>query len=776
MHRWITAHPRLMLLAGCLAALSSGLVLAIRFRVDPDVSSLFPKDDPTLALTRSLQGDARPGRSLFLILRGAGDLDGAAGALAERLRASPRVERVVATLEEWSGGRAERMREAPAHYLPEEALAALERRLAGPERRERLADLERRIAIDPLAGRQVALADPLDLRWLLSDGLAASRFPAPLAPGARHLVFASPSVALLRVVGRRESFDTAFSQALLDDVRARAGPGLDLQMAGGYVSSAFNASRMRRDLQVQAVLSTALVVGFLWVFTGSFVLAHVLLLPVALALACTLALGALVVGPLTPLAVGVIAVMIGMGIDYPIHLLAHYREQRRTRDPRPAMEAALAALGRPFAGAVATTVAPLLLLLASGFPGFRQFGGLLGAGIGISVLLSLTFLVPLVLAADRFLGRQSQGPWAVRLACGILGSAARRPVAAAIGLVALAAWGLTASRGVAVDLDFRNVMAKGDPGVAALERLEGELGFALTPVVAHVEDPLAGRRLEGEASVSGAHDLVPAAPSRVERFRAATRGWKEGALSDLRSLGFDPAPFRPALDDLEARLARTAPDPASVPSLRHEGRWVLTILPRRPLWDAGERAAFDARVRAALGPSVPLYSAYHLPDYSAGILKRDLARVGGWSLAAIALMAMLATGSPGRGLLALVPMLAGVGVTLGACRLLGIPLNFFNFEALPILMGTGIDHGIYYVTHRRRHPGQAPAEAVRETGPGMWGTMAATLLGFGAVAFSSAPGLAAMGILVAAGMSAAFAATLLLLPSLSYARFGMRIE
>jgi hypothetical protein len=33
-----------------------------------------------------------------------------------------------------------------------------------------------------------------------------------------------------------------------------------------------------------------------------------------------------------------------------------------------------------------------------------------------------------------------------------------------------------------------------------------------------------------------------------------------------------------------------------------------------------------------------------------------------------------------------------------------------------------------------------------------------------------------MGILVAAGMSAAFAATLLLLPSLSYARFGMRIE
>jgi len=46
-------------------------------------------------------------------------------------------------------------------------------------------------------------------------------------------------------------------------------------------------------------------------------------------------------------------------------------------------------------------------------------------------------------------------------------------------------------------------------------------------------------------------------------------------------------------------------------------------------------------------------------------------------------------------------MLAGV-VTLEMCVLIGLPLNFANILALPLLLGVGVAFKIYYVLAWRR--------------------------------------------------------------------------
>ncbi len=782
MNRFIVGHPRMMLAAGALAIALGAFAMVRWFRVDPDVSTLFPKDDPTLKLTHALQGDAGPSRTLFVILRGdrAAELDAAMPGIVERLRGSPHVDRVIATRDQFAGGRAEWIEQSPVWFMPEETLAALEARLSGPERQAQIATLKRRMAEDPIGGRKAAVADPLGVRWTFAAAAeqAGARWPAPMLAGSDYLVFTRPVVAFVRVVGKRESFDVPFANALLADARARL-TGTTFELAGGYVTASWNASRIERDLKMQCVVSSLLVIAFLWIFTRSVVGAHVLILPVGAALLCTLAMGAIVVGPLTPLAIGVIAVMIGMSIDYPIHVFARYRDERAHADRGPAMERALAALGRPFVGAVATTTAPLLMLMLSGFPGFRQFGGLLAAGIVVSVVISLTALVPVVLGVDRFVTSPKRyEPWVVRLAAFIHARGWGKRAAAIVAAVVVAAWASVLTGPLEIDLDLRTVMAQGDPGAAALERVEGELGFAMIPVIALVEGPVDALRVDVPAvaaTASGVHHLVPspAVIARVERLRAATRGWIEAATTDLRAAGFNPEPFQPALRRLDEMVMRPPPSLAALDqpafaglraAVRYENAWVVMLVPRTPPWSAAARRDFDREVRARFGEATRLYSAYHLPDHSVALLKRDFSRVGGWSLAAVVVMAVLSTASLRSGLLALVPMAAGVGFTLALCRLCGFSLNFFNFEALPILMGTGIDHGIYFVTHRRQHPTQDLVQAIRETGPGMWGTMASTVVGFGAVAFSSQPGLATMGILVASGMSAAFAATLLLLP------------
>ena len=49
-------------------------------------------------------------------------------------------------------------------------------------------------------------------------------------------------------------------------------------------------------------------------------------------------------------------------------------------------------------------------------------------------------------------------------------------------------------------------------------------------------------------------------------------------------------------------------------------------------------------------------------------------------------------------LLTLVPLLVAGAVTLEICVLIGLPLNFANIVALPLLLGVGVAFKIYYVT------------------------------------------------------------------------------
>ena len=48
-------------------------------------------------------------------------------------------------------------------------------------------------------------------------------------------------------------------------------------------------------------------------------------------------------------------------------------------------------------------------------------------------------------------------------------------------------------------------------------------------------------------------------------------------------------------------------------------------------------------------------------------------------------------------LMTLVPLLVAGAVTLEICVLIGLPLNFANIVALPLLLGVGVAFKIYYV-------------------------------------------------------------------------------
>ena len=111
----------------------------------------------------------------------------------------------------------------------------------------------------------------------------------------------------------------------------------------------------------------------------------------------TLAFTALFYGKLNPFTVFVASIILGIGIDYSIHILGTSQKlMQKHATLEEVLEAAQRKMLKPFILASFTTIAAFLTLLAAHFRGFYEFGVVASMGVLFSMLTSLLFLPVLV--------------------------------------------------------------------------------------------------------------------------------------------------------------------------------------------------------------------------------------------------------------------------------------------------------------------------------------------------------------------------------------------
>jgi predicted RND superfamily exporter protein len=114
-------------------------------------------------------------------------------------------------------------------------------------------------------------------------------------------------------------------------------------------------------------------------------------------------------------------------------------------------------------------------------------------------------------------------------------------------------------------------------------------------------------------------------------------------------------------------------------------------------------------------------------------------------------------------LLTIIPLLLAGVVTLEICVLLGLPLNFANIIALPLLLGIGVAFKIYYIMAWRG--GQTRLLQSSLTRAVIYSAMT-TATAFGSLWLSSHPGTSSMGKLLALSLACTLAAAVLFQPVL----------
>jgi len=136
---------------------------------------------------------------------------------------------------------------------------------------------------------------------------------------------------------------------------------------------------------------------------------------------------------------------------------------------------------------------------------------------------------------------------------------------------------------------------------------------------------------------------------------------------------------------------------------------------------------------------------------------------GLWALLSIGLLLWIALRRISDVMMTLVPLLVAGAVTLEICVLIGLPLNFANIIALPLLLGVGVAFKIYYVVAWRAGRTNLLQSSLTRA---IFFSALTTATAFGSLWLSSHPGTASMGKLLALSLVTTLAAVLLFQPAL----------
>ncbi len=226
------------------------------------------------------------------------------------------------------------------------------------------------------------------------------------------------------------------------------------------------------------------------------------------------------------------------------------------------------------------------------------------------------------------------------------------------------------------------------------------------------------------------------------------------------------APLKVVLDQLRNALQaqpvsqKTLPPDLVSSWTTNEGLMRVEAMPRGDPNDNDNLRNFAGAVLAAeptaIGGPVSILK-------SGDLVVRAFIHAGIFALVVIGVLLWITLRRISDVLMTLVPLLVAGAVTLEICVLIGLPLNFANIVALPLLLGVGVAFKIYYVTAWRSGRTNLLQTSLTRA---IFFSALTTATAFGSLWLSSHPGTSSMGKLLALSLLTTLAAVLLFQPAL----------
>lgn len=180
--------------------------------------------------------------------------------------------------------------------------------------------------------------------------------------------------------------------------------GVEVQMTGTPVIQQKLGELIGKDRTTTQNISTILVFIITMILFGTISSALVPIIIVTISVAWLYGTMGYTNLPISTLAGGVAAMVIGIGIDYSIHIMNKFKNERQKgKRIREAIEEAITTTGVALTGAAFATALAFLAFLVGVMPEMGRFGLLMGIGVTYSFILSIFGLPALLIVEEKII-------------------------------------------------------------------------------------------------------------------------------------------------------------------------------------------------------------------------------------------------------------------------------------------------------------------------------------------------------------------------------------
>jgi hopanoid biosynthesis associated RND transporter like protein HpnN len=388
-----------------------------------------------------------------------------------------------------------------------------------------------------------------------SPGVTALFDPSKEAQQEIYITFEDGRIYLLTAQAPTEDLNDESVDRLrhlVDEIKTEV-PGLNVGVTGEPVLEHDEMAQSEADTSVASVVSLvlcALIFIYGYQETGRPVKATLCLI---VGLSYTMAFTTAVVHHLNILTITFAPILIGLAIDYGVHLISRYEEElRRGKTEKAALARAMVYTGQGIFTGAFTTAGAFLAMTFTDFKGIQEMGIICGGGLLICLVPMMTMLPALLLRGRQNIIDHEQKPAAARRAR-IENLWLQRPIAVTIVTIVLSGLALTQLPKVYFDYDLLKMQSEGLPSVIYAEKLARSTNSVLYAAVitTNVE-----QAISWEQQITN----MPAVAKveSITRFLAENQRPKLPIISqlkqDLAPIHFDEPDRRPA--DIQA-LSRT---------------------------------------------------------------------------------------------------------------------------------------------------------------------------------------------------------------------------
>ena len=590
---------------------------------------------------------------------------------------------------------------------------------------------------------------------------------------------------------------------------------LEIGITGTQALRSEELQSVTKGITFALITSLIMVAGLLLTALRSPRMTGVAVLILLMSVSFSLAFAAAVLEPLNLVSVAFVVLLIGLGIDFVIHLTMDILDRMSDGKERAeALRLALHDIGPALFLAVVTTVLAFLSFVPTDFQGMAQLGIISSAGVIIAFIVTIT-IVP---AALPLLPQPKK-----RLVGKSIISLPSLPLRSIRWLVCL---GTVAAIPFSAQIYFdSNPMSMRDPtspsvvtylGLsdnpdttpyrvnALVENHEEALGIVelaeAHPLIERVitlarfvpEDQdeklelidFASEQLlndlENNRNVSSEINLEANVAKLMEAIKAYPSGTPAGRLHEELAVMNEShlAAYHTAiLDDwvtIVERLTKrltpdfvqldTLPDALSDRYVSHNGKIRIEFVPAKDAANTEDRKAFVAATREFV-PAVSGPPQIYIE--SAKVISRSMLEAGALAVILVTILLGFVVRKASLIIIVLLPLGMAAILTGAVAFLIDQPLNFSNVIALPLLIGLGVDSGIHLAVRRRKQNAENGAIYKTSTPKAVAYSAMTTIVAFGSLATSAHRGTASMGIMLALSIACILITTITLIPGWS---------